>query len=142
MAVSLRQLKKDIAEYIAAHPDQWDDVVDIARNSGPPTEPLPEGHLVLKDAVEWYQRIREEGKDFIVLSGDDTAGRLIGFHIISAHGSERGIYYLPLHIWKTQKDQFPESVQQKMSHPGGRAKLGELFGKGRAPKVQGSSAPQ
>ena len=81
MALSLSQLRKEIGDYIAAHPDHWDEIIDIARNSGPPTEPLPKGTLVFKSATKWYAELQKLGRGRLVLSSDDSSRRRLGFAV-------------------------------------------------------------
>jgi len=137
MALSLAQLTTEIEDYITAHPDHWDTVVDIARNSGPPDpgSELPENATVFKDVVEWYTRCQKDGKNHLVLSGDDPSRRLMGFHISTVHNDDLGSYYIPLHRLKTQMEKLGKTITEYLRIPMGRRELGHLLGTGKAPAV-------
>jgi hypothetical protein len=135
--MTLDELRTAIENYIAANPGDWDTVVDIARNSGPPAlgSLLPDDAVIYDDITEWYTKIRTEGENLIVLSGDDPMRRLIGFHITTPHGKDLGAHYVSLPTLKAHGQKLPKEVRDMIRYPAGRMKLGELFGKGEMPAL-------
>jgi hypothetical protein len=134
-APTWEELTGAIEAYVNAHPDQWDKVVDFAKNHGPksPRDTLPDGTIIMKDANEWYQELVRLGKGRYVLSNDQVKLRAFGYSIYDETEHKTHVLLVALTAFKSR--QFPTQVAKWFKTPAQRAKFGELVSQGKAPPL-------
>lgn len=143
MPLSFAELEKEITDYVAAHPNQWHDIVILAYKVGSPDPRRHEPELVYQDVTTWYEKIAALGtrgndgrylERSAVVPYDDTTNKRIGY-LVEADGLETTSFVISAQDCRAQREKINPEVRKLMKTPLGRAKLASMFMTGTAPPI-------
>ena len=139
--LTLRSLYKELRLHLEVSPENQDKILDYVRNNcGPKLPPLRKGTRWVKDAREWYELLRQNGKGRKILSSDDAGTRSLGFHIFDKfkNGNDKCGETLMVHLGHF-KEGLPTKTKKLFATPGKRAEFCKKLTEGKAPRLPKAS---